>query len=145
MSEPNITNKILLSIFFVITCFSTPSTTFLKEVVLESKTLLIRTPKNQGIGPFPYPFGQIWAPPGSRYRCCRQCCSSAGVEFMPPVSINCYLILKISTLKMVAESIISRGGCFGPDQAFYAPILSFFLPLSQFFDMVGEMCAFLRF
>ena len=34
---------------------------------------------------------------------------------------------------------------FGPDQIFYAPILPFLLRLSQFFDMVGEMCAFLRF
>ena len=34
---------------------------------------------------------------------------------------------------------------FGPDQAFYAPILSFLLRLGQFFDMVGEMCAILRF
>ena len=50
------------------------------------------------------------------------------------------------TFKKYIKSKVKMKGevAFGPDQAFYAPILSFLLRLSQFFDMVGEMCAFLR-
>ena len=47
------------------------------------------------------------------------------------------------------EETVEGGGeniegevAFGPDKAFFAPIWSFLIHLSQLVDMVGYMCAF---
>ena len=96
--------------------------------------------------------------------CHRKKFLATGGNFLPQEEISCHIKVYLVTRRffVIGRNFLSqkeiyclfkkfivtgRKGrlLFGPDEAFLAPILSFLLRLSQSVDMVGQMCAFLRF